>query len=133
MAKVSNALALAGEFMKFLKLLFVGVLVILVSACANGHCKRGVKGEKMDAQSRVFVHKPDGSVQCEKNSGKSLEVMAKDLDGVKIYSQSKKSDGMMRIQVCGAATGMSNVYEIDSANLQRALDVGFKVWKEPGS
>ncbi len=35
---------------------------------------------------------------------------------------------MMRIQVCGAPTGNSNVYEIDRKDLEAALKVGFKEW-----
>jgi hypothetical protein len=35
---------------------------------------------------------------------------------------------MMRIQVCGAATGYSNVYEIDQKDLEKALKLGFRKW-----
>lgn len=136
MAKVSKSVAMAGESMK--NIFLVGLFSVLFLGCASGHCKKG-KGADMAASEksntkndRVFVHKPDGSLQCQNKSGKSLDEMAKDLDGIIILSKQKKSDGMMRIQVCGAPTGNNNVYEINAADLQRALDVGFKVWKEPG-
>lgn len=80
------------------------------------------------AENRVLVAKPDGSQQCEENSGKSLDEMAKELGKVEVFRQFKKNDGMMRIQVCGAPTGIHNVYEIDKKDLQKALDIGFKTW-----
>jgi hypothetical protein len=62
--------------------------------------------------------------------GKSvpLEVMAKRLQGVTIFSSSKKRDGLMHIQVCGSITGMANVYEIPASQQKKAESLGFKKW-----
>src|SRR5690606_22862206 len=77
----------------------------------------------------ILVAKSDGSRQCEEKSGISLVEMEKQLKGIKVYSRSTQSDGLMRIQVCGASTGRLNVYEIDAANLAKAKSLGFKEWK----
>ncbi|MBY0451380.1 MAG: hypothetical protein K2P92_00005, partial [Bdellovibrionaceae bacterium] len=77
---------------------------------------------------RVFVYKPDGSLQCGQGSRITPEDMKKELGAIKVFSSENKSDGMMRIQVCGAPTGMANVYEIDQKDLEAALKLGFKKW-----
>lgn len=81
-----------------------------------------------DLTQRVFVYKADGSLQCGQGKKISLDDMKKDLKDIKVYSSENKSDGMMRIQVCGAPTGMANVYEIDQKDLAAALKLGFKKW-----
>lgn len=120
-----------------------GILISLISlgvlsvGCANHHCRVKKEGADMAALAseaaaeKILVAKPDGSQQCESASGISLDKMAKDLGEIKIYRQFKMNDGMMRIQVCGAPTGMYNVYEIDATDRQKALNVGFEVWKGP--
>lgn len=80
--------------------------------------------------SSVHVYKYDNSRQCGQGSKAiSLEEMAKQLKNIKIISQSKKNDGMMRIQMCGAPTGEANVYEIDQKDLKKAVKLGFREWK----
>lgn len=83
---------------------------------------------KTSVADRIFVHKPDGSLQCNQGSPISVEEMKKDLKDIPVYSSRKQNDGQMRIQVCGAPTGMSNVYEIDRAQLQKAIELGFEEW-----
>ena len=78
---------------------------------------------------KVLVAKHDGSKQCDKKSGTSLDVMVKDLGEIKVYDQFKAQDDLMRIQVCGAPTGMHNVYEISKSDLKKATQVGFTLWK----
>ncbi len=58
----------------------------------------------------------------------ALEAMAKQLQGVTVFSQSKKRDGLIHIQVCGSITGMANVYEIPLAQIKKAESFGFKKW-----
>ena len=77
---------------------------------------------------RVKVYKPDGSLQCGQGKATPLADMQKDLKNIKVYSSFNKNDGMMRIQVCGAPTGNSNVYEIDRKDLEVAVKAGFKEW-----
>lgn len=77
---------------------------------------------------KVRVYKPDGSLQCGMGKKIALEVMEKELKGITIYSRSNRNDGLMRIQVCGAPTGNSNVYEISRNDLEKALKQGFKEW-----
>ena len=58
----------------------------------------------------------------------SPEVMAKELKGIPIVSSTKKSDGLMHIQVCGSLTGMANVFEIPNKYLKQTETKGFKKW-----
>jgi len=100
-----------------------------VLGCASGHCGRDGKAVRMnDSKLKVFVYKYDGSKQCEKDTGTELKVMSAELSSVKIFSMSKKSDGQIRVQVCGALTGMANVYEISSGDQAKAEALGFKKW-----
>lgn len=75
---------------------------------------------------RVRVYKPDGSRQCERRAGISLEVMERELAGIIVHTREKRKDGLMHIQVCGGPTGMINLYEIDAAMTKQAEQRGFK-------
>ncbi|MES2803910.1 MAG: hypothetical protein V4654_15565 [Bdellovibrionota bacterium] len=78
---------------------------------------------------KLKVYKPDGSVQCEQGTGTSAAEMAKQLQDIKVYSSENKHDGLMRIQVCGQATGNCNVFEINESDFAKASSLGFKKWK----
>lgn len=121
--------------------LFKFVLVILFFAsCSHQPCKieeraeasvtpnQKTSSQKKDLSARVFVYKPDGTLQCGQGSRTTVEDMKKELGAIQVFSSENKSDGMMRIQVCGAPTGMCNVYEIDQKDLEAALKLGFKKW-----
>ena len=82
------------------------------------------------SQLKVKVYKPDGTLQCGMGSKIPLETMEKDLKGIKVFSRANKNDGLMRIQVCGAPTGGSNVFEISRDDLAKALKAGFKEWTQ---
>lgn len=86
------------------------------------------------AGNSVYVYKYDGSVQCGGLEPLSLEFMGRELTdaGVRVISQRKGNDGLMHPFVCGAATGAINLYEIDSADLQKARDRSFSVLKASG-
>jgi hypothetical protein len=86
------------------------------------------------ASNAVYVYKYDGSVQCGGMEPISLDAMGKELTdaGVKVISQRKGTDGLMHSFVCGATTGAINVYEIDSADLQKARDRNFSVLQASG-
>jgi len=75
---------------------------------------------------RSRVYKPDGSRQCERRAGTSLEVMERELAGIIVHTREKRRDGLMHIQVCGGPTGMINLYEIDTSFVKQAEQRGFK-------
>lgn len=126
----------------------IRVLTVLVPlcfslACAQGHCRRkkdppsepkqvGLASESGPTQNptsgRVLVYKYDGSLQCGQGKAIPLEIMARQLQGVTIFSSYKKADGLMHIQVCGSPTGIANVYEIAAKDLPLAEGKGFKKW-----
>jgi len=123
-----------------LKWICFAIVSVSLFGCATGKCLQQaattpaaapaaggpVKPEsKLD---RVKVYKPDGSLQCGQGKAISAQDMQKDLKTIKVYSSATKVDGMMRIQVCGAPTGSSNVYEIDRKDLETAIKLGFKEW-----
>jgi hypothetical protein len=81
------------------------------------------------AEGTIRVYKYDNSRQCGQGKPLDLEEMSKQLKGIKIVSQEKKNDGMMRIQMCGAPTGIANVYEIEQKNMKKAVKAGFREWK----
>lgn len=114
---------------------FLAVFLILLASCTNKPCREvnteGVPAEflKPNQKISVFVYKYDGSKQCNQGQEISLEAMSKQLTNIQILSMEKRNDGMMRIQVCGAATGEANVYEIHHEDLQKAKESGFQEWK----
>lgn len=110
----------------------------LLIGCTSQNCRslRSFKTENAkqsesaisSQQKRIFVYKYDGSLQCDRAHGLSLAEMERDLDGVRVFSREKKADHLMRIQVCGAITGMANVYEISESDMTEAEKKGFKKW-----
>ena len=76
---------------------------------------------------KIWVGKADGTVQCQKIMGVSLTKMKKQLESakIKVLSQKKRSDGKMRIQVCGSPSGMLNTFEISASDLELARKIGF--------
>lgn len=122
-----------------------------LASCASGPCRqiiapdlanRQVEGAKNPASEKdsmtvakasdpapktVLVYQPDGSLQCGMGKKVAPEAMEKKLlGGIKVFSRDNRSDGLMRIQVCGSPTGMINVFEISETDLQEALKRGFK-------
>lgn len=75
--------------------------------------------------SKVFKY--DGSVQCE-GAGIAVQVMERDLTnaGIGVSCGQKAGDGYAYPALCGVATGMINVYTIDTRDLSTAEDVGFE-------
>ncbi len=118
-------------------------LALTLAGCAQGHCRRKAEAPgqakpvgavepasstKPTQSDRVLVYKYDGSLQCKMGKAISVEKMAKDLQGIQIFSSFKKQDGLMHIQACGSITGQANVYEIPSQYLKQAEAKGFKKW-----
>jgi hypothetical protein len=81
----------------------------------------------------VEVFRPDGSRQCEPDSGTPPAAMRAELEaaGVTVHAARTGSDGMMYPQVCGAPTGRINVFSIDPAALADARALGFMPLGEP--
>ena len=80
----------------------------------------------------IFVSKRDGSVQCDKDQKTkiALNEMAKELEGIHIFSSKNQNDGKMRMQVCESPTGQFNVYEIAPKDLPEAKKRGFTPWSK---
>lgn len=130
----------------FLKIILLTAGFIFISACANKPCNEhqitsqtnAQKQESLQAMNdqvknqdltnRVRVYKPDGSLQCGMGKKIDLDTMKKDLGDIKVYSSENKHDGLMRVQVCGHPTGNCNIYEINSSDLEKASQAGFKKW-----
>ena len=74
----------------------------------------------------VFVFKPDGGLQCGKAAPLSVQAMKSQLQDIPVFSSANRPDSRVHIQMCGAPTGMINVYEIPSNYLSEALKRGFK-------
>lgn len=102
-------------------------LSVLFLGCASGHCRDQEKLKK-ETQTKIKVYKYDGTLQCGMGKTISLEEMQKEFGAIKVYSSKNIVDGLMHIQMCGSPTGKSNVYEIDKADLEQALKLGFKEW-----
>ena len=81
-----------------------------------------------DLTKRVRIYKADGSLQCGLGKKVDLGLMAKELVDIQVFSSENKSDGLMRIQLCGHPAGTCNVYEILEEDLIKAQGLGFKKW-----
>jgi hypothetical protein len=130
------------------KFMFASLLVL--AGCTTGNCReqsqksaqskmaeKSVELEQTSApevqagaakDSRVFVYKYNGVLQCNMGKKISTEKMAEQLSGIKVYSSAVKSDGLMHVSVCGGPTGQANLYEINGADLEKAKKLGFQLW-----
>lgn len=118
--------------------ILLALTLLLCISCSSGQCRRDgtilkkkeggqTLTEQEAAEEIVLVSKSDGSRQCGYKIGVKLEDMAEELKGIEIKRMEKKHDGLMRIQTCGAPTGMLNVFHIYRKNVRFALKQGFKV------
>lgn len=121
-----------------LKIAFLSCGLLLFASCTTGQCKRDgtpvltneeskTISEQEMANEIILVGKSDQSLQCGYNVGVSLRQMAQELEGVQIIKTEKRHDGLMRIQSCGAPTGMMNVYSIYRKDVKKAVKLGYKV------
>lgn len=134
------------EFWYFIAFLYF--IISILTACSTGHCRRDSSGivetgkilEEINPKppasykqrnlGEVVIAKPDGSLQCEPNSGLGLIQMAKEeLPEIEILSSSKQSSGFIRIQVCGEETGVLNTYRIYGKYLVKAQKAGFVLFE----
>src|SRR5881628_2465541 len=75
----------------------------------------------------IEVAKYDGGLQCEMGRPVSLDEMAKELRAanIAIEANAKKADGIQHPRMCGASTGMMNVYRIKTSDFEKARVLGF--------
>jgi hypothetical protein len=81
-----------------MKKIFLTFICLAVVSCANQACKieerkdivmtgnEKTSSQKKDLTTRVFVYKPDGTLQCGQGSKISTDAMKKELDGIEIFS-----------------------------------------------
>ena len=134
MEKTFEPLAMGKKRMK--QLLAITIMSIFVfAACSTKPCREvNMAGVPENIQTtnttkNILVYKYDGTKQCGEGQETTLDAMSRQLRDIKIISMSKKHDGMMRIQVCGAPTGHANVYEILDTDASKAKNYGFLPWK----
>lgn len=108
--------------------LFV-IIFLFLNACTHGHCPNPLtKGKKVE--SKIWVYKYDKSKQCSSTAGVSIESMLNEFKimDVKVYESQKKYDGLLRIQACGAFTGLANMFLIQKTDLDKVASRGFQQW-----
>ena len=122
----------------------VVLYLCVLAACADKPCREARRpeldrtGDPENVASqqplsrtpgRVWVSRPDGSLQCQNGSGKTVAESARDLAGVVVYKRETRLDGLMRVQLCGTPTGRLHVFEIDARRLREAERRGFTLYQ----
>src|SRR5207245_11735243 len=81
----------------------------------------GVMTGTVFSADTVKVFRYDGSLQCGMGQAVSLDEMAKELTAVniKVLSSDKRVVPGFIVPLCGAQTGVANVYEIAEDDLSR--------------
>src|SRR5690606_38560620 len=114
-----------GESMIILsQKLFIVALIATLTSCASGHCRKTTVPMKPTGpttssstteptqEGTEWIYKYDGSLQCSQGNETSLEQAAQQLEGIEILAQEKRTDTLMRVQVCGQPTGRANAFKI---------------------
>lgn len=132
-----------SPYLKFSRNLLVTLGLGCMVGCASEQCKRDgttfvkveddVKtiSEQEMANEMIAIGKSDQSLQCGYNIGVSIDDMREELASITILKTEKKHDGLVRIQSCGAPTGMMNVYYIYRKDVKKAVKLGYKVLDTP--
>ncbi|MCM2324671.1 MAG: hypothetical protein NDJ90_15535 [Oligoflexia bacterium] len=110
-----------------MKAFFPVSLILLVGlTLATGACA-AAKKSPAPIDDALWVIRSDGELSCGMKKGQPLEAAAAELEraGVKVLESRKSNDGMMRIQMCGAATGSLNAFRIARKELEAAKALGF--------
>lgn len=129
-----------------MKFIFLILVSLVITSCSTTNCAHERKFNSMKTEDagkdkmtldkgslnmkKVKVAKADGTLQCNQGKKIKIEDMQKDLKEIQVFSSDTQNDGMIRIQVCGSATGNHNVYEILETDLEKALGYGFKRWNK---
>ncbi len=111
------------------KVIIILLSLLSLNACTHGHCPDPLDKNKK-ITDRVWVYKYDQSKQCGVNKGVELTKMQKDFDkmGVDVFESKKQYDGLMRIQACGAFTGLANMFLIKKTDLNKVTSRGYQQW-----
>ncbi len=119
---------------------------LITASCASGPCKQEFKDNAMTktsvqsieelrypAHKRVFVYKPDGTLQCKQGQLIAVETLLKEFKekNITVFSNKHIHNGLMQIQMCGASTGMIYVFEIPSDSMNDASKMDFKEFAKP--
>ncbi len=138
-----RSLSFDGNFKKIKNWGLVG-LCLVATACGTTNCRQArekdgvVSPISTEAQQRladtvskkemIRVGISDGSKQCENSQPLTQDQALEKLKGIQIFSKSLKSDTLMRAAACGISKGLYHVFEIERAQLSKALDAGFMEW-----
>jgi len=85
------------------------------------------------ADDRVWVTRPDGSLQCDEHVGGSAPDPIAEAKqqlkkkGVHVLDSKKRNDGQLRAQACGISTGNETSFLIPKKELDRAKALGFEL------
>ncbi len=101
------------------------ILLLAFVGCTSRPC-RTIQADPNS--NTTMVYKYDGTLQCGMGTEITLDQAQKELKAIKVLSKVKKRDGLMRIQVCGSASGQANVFEIPTDKVKEAEKLGFKIW-----
>ncbi len=117
--------------------LFLIGFALLGTACSLKHCRgpgdkplpqKNTGKKALKTENSIWVYKYDGGKQCDRRPPVGIKTAQKDLGEIPVLEAKKQNDGLMRIQACGAPTGMANTYKINKADLSDAEARGFKPW-----
>jgi hypothetical protein len=113
---------------KTLILLSVLLCSLGLSACAG----KAQKQEVLPTENSVWVWKPDGSKSCGFKEGISPDGAAQELQkaGIRVLAKRKSTDGMMHVEMCGAATGDTVEMEVPASQLKQVISKGYKLRKQ---
>ncbi|MCB0394718.1 MAG: hypothetical protein KDD25_09165 [Bdellovibrionales bacterium] len=113
-------------------------LLFIFSGCSLKHCRGPEEIPQVNAESpkkqpkteveKVWACKYDGSVQCEPGRARPIDSDLKELSDMTVFAKEKRSDSLLRVQVCGATTGRANCFQIQKVDLPSAEEKGFKQW-----
>ncbi len=102
------------------------ILVMLISVLCGFNGLFSLAQEKT-AERKVWLQKSDESLQCEPDSGISIDQLKRDFKkrGFKFFELKKIRDSKMRIQLCGSPTGHRNAVYVGSRVAQELMKDGW--------
>jgi hypothetical protein len=92
---------------------------------------------KEAASDRVWITRPDGSLQCDpKEEGTAADPVKKaqsqlEKSGVRVLQAQKRNDGAMRAAACGISTGNETSFLIEARDFAQAKALGFEKISDP--
>ena len=79
----------------------------------------------------LWVGKSNEAKSCQTEKGVDIDIMAKELSnaGIKVYTRKIFPLSVMQLQSCGADKGDLNGYLISKSELEKSIQLGFKLIK----